>query len=59
MRPLIIATFVLSSSLAACAPEVGSEKWCENMAEQDKGDWTVNEAKEFAKSCIVKTYGDD
>jgi len=39
--------------LCACAPEVGSPKWCENMREKPKGDWTTNEALEFARSCVL------
>ena len=42
--------------LAGCEPEVGSEAWCEKMAEKPKGDWSLNEATEFARSCVIKTY---
>ena len=45
---------LLLTALAACAPEVGSEAWCEAMDEKPKGDWTANEATEYAKSCIFK-----
>ncbi len=45
----------LVTLLAACAPEVGSEAWCEDMAEKPKGDWSVNEAAEYAKSCVFKS----
>lgn len=45
--PLILVL----SILAGCAP-VGSERWCENMKEKLKGDWTANEAADFAKHCI-------
>ena len=38
--------------LSACAPEVGSEKWCTQMKEKPKGDWTANEAADFTKHCI-------
>ncbi len=38
--------------LAACAPEVGSPRWCEAMREKPRGDWTANEALEFARSCV-------
>ena len=41
-------------SLSACAPEIGSEKWCANMKEKSKADWTANEATDFAKHCILK-----
>jgi hypothetical protein len=41
-------------ALSACAPEVGSDKWCANMKEKPKGDWSANEAAEYAKHCIFK-----
>jgi hypothetical protein len=39
--------------LAACAPKVGSERWCEAMRAKARGDWTANEALDYAKHCIV------
>jgi len=50
----IILTVLVVFQLSACAPEVGSERWCANLKEKSKGDWTVNEAKDFAKHCIFK-----
>ena len=55
---LILPLLLLTGLLGACEPEVGSEKWCKQMADKPKGDWTANEAAEFAKSCIFKTYDD-
>ena len=52
---LAVLTFVFAFSLTACAPEVGSEKWCAQMKEQPKGDWTVNEAGEYAKNCVFSS----
>ena len=50
-----IALIIFASLfLAACEPEVGSEAWCEKMDDKAKGDWTANEATEYAKSCIFK-----
>ena len=40
--------------LSSCAAEVGSEKWCANMKEKEKADWTVDEATDFAKHCVLK-----
>lgn len=51
MKPLIL---LLSCTLAACAPEVGSEAWCKAMKEKKAGDWSTNEAADFAKHCIFK-----
>ena len=44
----------VTALMSACAPEVGSEAWCEDMAEKPKGDWSVNEAAEYAQSCVFK-----
>ena len=38
--------------LAACAPEVGSDAWCKNMEEKPKGDWSANEAIDYAGNCL-------
>jgi DUF3012 family protein len=55
MRALVRAMIVITTAswLAACAPEVGSPKWCEAMKEKARGDWTANEALEFARSCVL------
>ena len=41
-------------ALAACAPEIGSEKWCNQLKDKPKGDWSLNEAADFAKHWIIK-----
>jgi hypothetical protein len=41
-------------ALGGCAPEVGSEKWCANLQAKPKGDWSANEAVDYAKHCILK-----
>ncbi len=38
--------------LAACAPEVGSDAWCQDMEAKPKGEWTGNEAADYTKHCI-------
>ncbi len=43
----------LGLTLAACSPDVGSEDWCDDMKEKPKGDWTANEAADFAKHCVL------
>ena len=54
MRSVKRAVLILVTIwLAACEPEVGSERWCENMREKPRGDWTANEALEFARSCVL------
>jgi hypothetical protein len=38
--------------LAACEPQVGTKAWCEMMDKKAKGDWTANQAADYAKNCI-------
>ena len=44
----------LATWVAACEPEVGSDRWCENMREKPRGDWTANELVEFGRSCVLE-----
>ncbi len=46
-------TLVISIGLVACAPEIGSKEWCEDLKQKPKSDWTAYEAKKFAKSCVL------
>lgn len=49
-----ILALAISALAAGCSPEVGSDAWCENMAEKPKGDWTVNEAADYARHCLFR-----
>ena len=46
---LLLTGFLL---LTSCA-KVGSPAWCKNMEEKPKGDWTVNEAGDYTRYCLV------
>lgn len=48
--PLVVAVFAIVA--VACSPEVGSEEWCKSLKEKPKGEWTSNEAGDFAKHCV-------
>ena len=50
MKKLIIVGAI--TLLAACSPDIGSEEWCADLKEKSKGDWTVNETKDYAKHCL-------
>ena len=52
IRNLLVALALVG--IAGCA-EVGSERWCKNMAEKPKGDWTANEATDYAKHCVLRS----
>jgi len=49
---LLLAMLTAGALLAGCAP-VGSARWCANMKAKPKGDWTANEALDFAKHCVL------
>jgi len=55
MSKILVITFsvMLLTSLSSCA-KVGSERWCKNMQEKPKGDWTANEATDYAKHCVFE-----
>ncbi len=40
-------------ALCACAPEVGSDRWCKAMEDKPKGEWSANEAGDYAKHCVL------
>lgn len=50
----LAVSVTLLLGLSACAPEVGSDKWCANLKEKPKGDWSANDAANYAKHCIFK-----
>ena len=54
-----VMLLVLAASLSACAPEVGSRKWCEKMEDTPKGDWSTNDATAYAEHCVLKNYTDE
>ena len=43
----------LAVVLTACAPEVGSERWCEQLDATPKGEWSANDAAAYAKHCVL------
>lgn len=56
MKSTLLKAFLIICTLgflSACSPEVGSEDWCNDLKEKDKGDWTANEAGNYAKHCIM------
>ena len=54
MKKIVLAALLSSFAFmaTACAPEVGSEAWCQQMKEKPKGDWTATETTDYAKHCI-------
>jgi len=55
MKAVSLIVLVSMLALSGCAPEVGSKKWCEQLEKKPKGDWTANEAKDYAKHCVFRS----
>lgn len=53
---LLTLTLLITNTLliTGCSAEVGSERWCTNMKETPKGDWTASQAKDYGKHCLFK-----
>ncbi|HET8806908.1 MAG TPA: DUF3012 domain-containing protein [Methylophaga sp.] len=51
LRGLTIIGLVIF--ISGCSPEVGSTEWCVMMKEKPKGDWTANEAGDYAQHCLL------
>ena len=55
-RCAIVAVVLTAlAALSACEPEVGSARWCDAMREKPRGDWTANEALDFARHCLFES----
>jgi hypothetical protein len=48
-----LAALAAACALMGCAPEVGSERWCELMRDTPRGDWSTNNALDFARYCVL------
>ena len=49
---LLLPIFMVN--LTACSPEVGSDEWCAEMKKTPTGDWSTNQATDYAKNCLLK-----
>ena len=45
---VLLASFIL----VACTADSGSERWCENLKDKPKVEWTAEEVKVFTNYCI-------
>ncbi len=50
----LLTLIITLTLLSGCSPEVGSQAWCDQLKDKPKGDWTANEATDYAKHCLFK-----
>ena len=51
LKILVLALFALS--LTACGDRVGSDEWCAKLKEKPKSEWTMEEAGDYTKYCVM------
>ncbi len=49
----VLLVLALSAGMAGCEPEVGSDRWCSRMEDRPSGDWSANDAMEYARNCVL------
>jgi hypothetical protein len=52
MKLRIVGLLAIVFVLAGC-DRVGSEAWCENQKEKPKSEWTMEEAGDYTKYCVL------
>lgn len=53
MKLKLIVPLLSVFALAACGEQIGSEEWCSKLEDKDKGDWTIEEAGDYTKYCVL------
>jgi len=51
-RPLL-TTLSAALLVAACSDPIGSERWCEQQQDKPKTEWTLEEAGDYTKYCVM------
>jgi hypothetical protein len=53
-----VTAVLLGALVSACSPAVGTEAWCDAMEDKPKGDWSTNEATDYAQNCVFRKDDD-
>ena len=53
MKLKFILIVLFAFFLAGCGEKVGSDAWCEKLENKDKSDWTMEEAGDYTKYCVL------
>ncbi len=59
MKQALTAGLMVIVFVAGCSPEVGSERWCRNMKDKPKADWTLGETRDYARYCMLEMDPDN
>ncbi|MCA0934435.1 DUF3012 domain-containing protein [Vibrio alginolyticus] len=50
----LVMLLLASAALTGCSDEVGTEKWCNDLRDKPKTEWTTDIAVDFAKHCVLQ-----
>ena len=53
MKANIVLWTAAACLLLAGCDRIGSEAWCEKQGQKPKEDWTLDEAADFTKYCVL------
>ena len=53
MKLRLTIALLFAFALSACGEQVGSDAWCEKLEQKDKSDWTMEEAGDYTKYCVL------
>ena len=53
MKLKLTFALLFAFALSACGEQVGSDAWCEKLDQKDKSDWTMEEAGDYTKYCVL------
>ncbi|QFT54555.1 DUF3012 domain-containing protein [Microbulbifer sp. THAF38] len=49
---VLICSAAALVALTACEPKRGSDAWCEKMDKVPKGQWTLDDGRDYTKYCV-------
>ncbi|WP_193163969.1 DUF3012 domain-containing protein [Microbulbifer hainanensis] len=61
MKNVLILTAAIAAlfTLTACEPKRGSDAWCKDMENMPKGEWTLQDAGDYTKYCVLNQKPED
>ena len=51
----LLTVLAVIAVIGGCSAEVGTERWCNKMDKKPKGDWTLEETRDYARYCVLGT----
>ncbi|KUJ84940.1 DUF3012 domain-containing protein [Microbulbifer flavimaris] len=56
---ILVTAFSALIAMTGCEPKRGSDAWCKKMDEIPKGKWTLEDAGDYTKYCVLNQKPDE